>query len=194
MVHLHLREGSSRGVWLHRIPTCKFHQLNIMIIITQREFKTNKRNQYWDWPLYADAPQDSPIFNGDAYSMSGNGVFSPHNGTIIGGTPGLTTIQLAAGLGGGCVTTGPFKNMSVNLGPVSLDGAATGPNGGLGYNPRCLKRDVGPGVAKKYTNATAVSSKFSFPEAPERKYENRRLTFSSQLSFATTTTSPTSNS
>ncbi|KAH8646195.1 hypothetical protein BX600DRAFT_390610 [Xylariales sp. PMI_506] len=114
---------------------------------------------YWDWPKYADAPQLSPIFNGDPYSQGGNGDYVPHNGTII--TPpagvGGGDTQLAPGVGGGYVTTGPFANMTVNLGPVGgLVGAEAGPDGGLGYNPRGLKRDVGPALNQRYTNYTTV--------------------------------------
>jgi hypothetical protein len=49
--------------------------------------------------------------------------------------------------------------MSVNLGPVGgLDGVAPGPDGGLGYNPRGLKRDVGPAVNMRYANYSTVLS------------------------------------
>jgi tyrosinase len=124
--------------------------------------------KYWDWPRYVAAPQSSPIFNGDAYSMSGNGEYIPgHNGTTLNLVLNGKTLQLLylePGLGGGCVKTGPFAKMSVNLGPVALPGGTPpGPNDGLGYNPRCLKRDVGPAVALKYTNITAVTSKFFSP-------------------------------
>jgi len=118
-----------------------------------------------EWSKYANAPQNSPIFNGDDYSMSGNGEFVPgHIGPLL--LPafeglGLIPIQLDAGLGGGCVTSGPFKNYTVNLGPVNLQDVPVGPDGGLGWNPRCMKRDVGPGVAMKYNNWTAVLRKFS---------------------------------
>jgi tyrosinase len=59
------------------------------------------------------------------------------------------------------VKTGPFANMSVNLGPVGgLNGTAPGPDGGLGYNPRGLKRDVGPAVNMRYANYSTVLSMF----------------------------------
>lgn len=74
----------------------------------------------------------------------------------VGGSP----IQLAAGVGGGYVTTGPFGNMTVNLGPVGgLVGTEAGPDGGLGYNPRGLKRDVGPALNTRYANYTTVLSR-----------------------------------
>ncbi|KAH0429210.1 tyrosinase central domain containing protein [Colletotrichum camelliae] len=114
---------------------------------------------YWDWPKYASAPEKSPIFNGDPYSLGGNGDYVPHDGPVI--TPpdgvGGGNIQLPAGVGGGFVTTGPFANMTVNLGPVGgLEGTAAGPDGGLGYNPRGLKRDVGPAMNQRYANYTTV--------------------------------------
>jgi tyrosinase len=114
---------------------------------------------YWDWPRYARAPQDSPLFNGDPYSLGGNGEYVPHDGPVIvppegvGGGP----IQLPAGVGGGFVRTGPFANMTVNLGPVGgLRDTAPGPLGGLGYNPRGLKRDLGPAMNTRYANYTTV--------------------------------------
>lgn len=59
-----------------------------------------------EWSKYADAPQNSPIFNGDAYSMSGNGEYIPGKAAVILGTPGAAdAIELVPGLGGGCVTT-----------------------------------------------------------------------------------------
>jgi tyrosinase len=57
------------------------------------------------------------------------------------------------------VTTGPFANMTVNLGPFGgLEGVEPGPDGGLGYNPRGLKRDVGPAINQRYANYTTVLS------------------------------------
>ncbi|KLU86915.1 hypothetical protein MAPG_05922 [Magnaporthiopsis poae ATCC 64411] len=38
---------------------------------------------YWDWAKYADAPQNSPIFNGDDTSLGGNGEFTQHQGPRV---------------------------------------------------------------------------------------------------------------
>ncbi|KAH6634730.1 tyrosinase-like protein [Chaetomium sp. MPI-SDFR-AT-0129] len=121
---------------------------------------------YWDWPLYARAPQDSPLFNGDPYSLGGNGEYTPHDGPVIVPPPGVGggNIQLPPGEGGGVVTTGPFANMTVNLGPVGgLADTAPGPDGGLGYNPRPLKRDLGGAMNTRYANYTTVLNMLRTP-------------------------------
>ncbi|OLN96037.1 Tyrosinase 3 [Colletotrichum chlorophyti] len=125
---------------------------------------------YWDWPKYADAPQNSPIFNGDPYSLGGNGDYVVHTGPVIVPPDGIggSNIQLPAGVGGGFVTTGPFANMTVNLGPVGgLADSAAGPDGGLGYNPRGLKRDVGPAMNQRYANYTTVLNLLLKPNIAE---------------------------
>ncbi|KAK0713485.1 hypothetical protein B0T26DRAFT_782481 [Lasiosphaeria miniovina] len=88
-------------------------------------------------------PANSPLFNGNESSMSGNGAKVAHQGIPIPGAPRPYNLIPAAD-GGGCVTTGPFKNMSVNLGPIAptLQVKANPRSDGLGYNPRCLRRDV----------------------------------------------------
>ncbi|GJN69657.1 hypothetical protein PLICBS_003707 [Purpureocillium lilacinum] len=105
---------------------------------------------YWDWPKYSSAPQDSPIFNGDRYSLGGNGDFVPHDGPIAKSPNGLPLpglgMQLPPGLGGGYVTTGPFANMTINLGPRNS----------VAYNSRRIRRDVGPTLTIRYANYTTV--------------------------------------
>ncbi|KAH6885347.1 hypothetical protein B0T10DRAFT_530949 [Thelonectria olida] len=125
---------------------------------------------YWDWPKYASAPEKSPIFNGDRYSLGGNGEYIAHNGPVISPPSGVGggDIQLPAGVGGGYVVTGPFANMTVNLGPVGgLQGTSPGPDGGLGYNPRRLKRDVGPAMNQRYANYTTVLNLLLKPNISE---------------------------
>ncbi|KAH6844683.1 hypothetical protein B0I37DRAFT_433168, partial [Chaetomium sp. MPI-CAGE-AT-0009] len=94
---------------------------------------------YWNWDRYAKDPVNSPLFDGTEGSMGGNGAKEPHQGIQI---PGAGTIPPADG--GGCVTEGPFKNMTVNLGPLAptLQIKRNPRADGLGHNPRCLRRDV----------------------------------------------------
>ncbi|EJT69611.1 hypothetical protein GGTG_13227 [Gaeumannomyces tritici R3-111a-1] len=122
---------------------------------------------YWDWAKYAEAPQDSPVFNGDEWSLGGNGAPNPDRvGAIIGKGPGGGLVHLVRGLGGGPVTTGPFgTNRTILLGPVQPDPPATvGPNGGLGVNPRPWVRDVGPAVNLRYANYTTLLDLLNQPD------------------------------
>jgi len=76
--------------------------------------------------------------------MSGNGAYYSYSGVDI-PFPGSNEIHLPPQQGGGCVTSGPFKSMSVNLGPVVglfADSPHNPQSNGLGYNPRCLRRDI----------------------------------------------------
>lgn len=78
---------------------------------------------YWNWDRYAADPINSPMFNGNASSMSGSS--EP---------------------GSGCVETGPFADMKVNLGPGTS----------LEYNPRCLRRDVSRSNAQECVAAKTL--------------------------------------
>ncbi|KAH7065964.1 hypothetical protein BKA63DRAFT_426984 [Paraphoma chrysanthemicola] len=95
----------------------------------------NGTQPYWDWGRYA-TPETSPIFDGSDTSMSGQGEKVAHNSN------GLKP----AGNGGGCIVSGPFKDMKVNLGPMAAMGDTNPPKNprsdGYGYNPRCIKRDI----------------------------------------------------
>lgn len=113
--------------------------------------------------------EKSPIFDGSETSISGDGEFIPDRDDIIlGGQNGLPPINLPVGTGGGCVTSGPFRNMSVNLGPAALDlpggVSEANPDGPLSYNPRCLKRDLTTAVNLAYANITAVVSNILKPQ------------------------------
>ncbi|KAJ4985270.1 FAD-binding domain-containing protein [Stagonosporopsis vannaccii] len=94
---------------------------------------------YWNWFSYQNDLKQSPVFDGSATSMSGDGSFVFHNGSV----GGAGAIFLPSGKGGGCLQDGPFKGMIANLGPVSPTmRGQTKVNGSLTYNPRCLKRDL----------------------------------------------------
>lgn len=89
--------------------------------------------------------------------MSGNGEFIPNREEIVLGGNGLPDLPLPAGTGGGCVTSGPFKDLKINLGPVALDVPGgpqeTNPAGPLEFDPRCLKRDLTDEVNRRFANA-----------------------------------------
>jgi len=99
--------------------------------------------------------------------MGGNGKFIPGHPGVTVQIPGYPAVNLPPGLGGGCVETGPFKNMKVNLGPIGSVSEPPGPLGGIGYNPRCLKRDVGPYPSQKWNNYTRILSKNPFISTKE---------------------------
>lgn len=101
--------------------------------------------------------------------MSGDGASVGEQADIIlGASTGLPPIYLPTGNGGGCVESGPFKDMQVNMGPVALDApggvVVTNPDGPLAYNPRCLKRDLSNAVNANYANATAILSNILKPQ------------------------------
>ncbi|KAK1566059.1 uncharacterized protein LY79DRAFT_529483 [Colletotrichum navitas] len=103
---------------------------------------------YWNWLAYRDAPSKSPMFDGSETSLSGDGVFKAHNGTLA----GRGFVYIPSGAGGGCVTKGPFANMTVHLGPVvpGMDGLTANPGGPLAYNPRCLSRDISDWASQRW--------------------------------------------
>jgi tyrosinase len=60
---------------------------------------------YWNWFSYQDDLTKSPVFDGSDTSMSGDGHFVQHNGSVA----GAGSIFLPSGEGGGCIKDGPFK-------------------------------------------------------------------------------------
>ncbi|KAJ5168519.1 uncharacterized protein N7482_004113 [Penicillium canariense] len=116
---------------------------------------------YWDWGADAAVMEKSEVFDGSDTSMSGNGVYIPNQPDIVLTLGNYAPVYLPAGTGGGCVTSGPFKDYQVNLGPAALMlpggnvSAATNP---FNYNPRCLKRDLTSAILQRYANYTSIVS------------------------------------
>ncbi|KAJ5968633.1 hypothetical protein N7501_004881 [Penicillium viridicatum] len=114
---------------------------------------------YWNWGVDAANLEKSQVFDGSDTSMSGNGAYTESVGDIELSLTNYPVIHLPTGNGGGCVTSGPFKNYSVNMGPAALmlPGGKTGSNANpLAYNPRCLKRDLSSKIIQEYVNFTAI--------------------------------------
>ncbi|KGO68522.1 putative domain, di-copper centre [Penicillium italicum] len=114
---------------------------------------------YWNWGADAANLEKSQVFDGSDTSMSGNGAHVESAGDIQLSLGSYPIIYLPTANGGGCVTSGPFKSYSVNLGPVSLmlPGGKTGSTANpLAYNPRCLKRDLTTKIIQDYANFTAI--------------------------------------
>ncbi|CAI6334436.1 unnamed protein product [Periconia digitata] len=114
---------------------------------------------YYNWPKWAEDPRKSPLFDGSDTSISGDGEFiAGRNNTCI-PSPDACGISLPPGNGGGCLKSGPFKDFKVNLGPVVPVSANIPPNpqpDGLGYNPRCLSRDISLNASQGWTRDSSV--------------------------------------
>lgn len=123
---------------------------------------------YWNWGLYASDPASSPIFDGSDYSMGSNGEYIAGRGDLELALDENHTVYLPAGYGGGCVYSGPFTNMTVNLGPVSLPlnngSTATSANNGFNWNPRCLVRDVTTEANLGYANSSSMINLLTVPD------------------------------
>ncbi|KAI8963059.1 Di-copper centre-containing protein [Daldinia sp. FL1419] len=104
---------------------------------------------YMNYDRYSEDPLNSPLLNGNASSLGGNGVLEPSYKGVS--QPGRTPNIIKSGGGGGCVTEGPFSDMVVSLGPTSMSTATNitkNPRSdGTGSNPRCLRRDVNRNAA-----------------------------------------------
>jgi len=117
---------------------------------------------YWNWGRWAKDPIHSPLFDGSAGSMGSNGAYVPHECTDALGN-GLNCVP-DQGTGGGCVTSGPFKDMTVNLGPLGpslrpKEGAPVVPVATFfEHNPRCLRRNVSPWVSTRWGTEKETST------------------------------------
>ncbi|ETS81132.1 hypothetical protein PFICI_06134 [Pestalotiopsis fici W106-1] len=104
---------------------------------------------YWEWGLDCDDVDASPLFDGSATSLGSNGekIANRTAPTI----PGFDLSGMLFGTGGGCVHSGPFKNLTVNLGLITDPDPTR-------YAPRCLKRDLNPFICKNFASLRNTTS------------------------------------
>lgn len=117
---------------------------------------------YWNWPATADDLTGSPIFNGDEYSMSGNGEYINSGPIVL-----APEFSIPHGLGGGCVTTGPFAGMTYTMQPIPIQGLILGlplPPNAFEKNESCLTRDLNPYAAQTWCNWTAFNQAVAAPD------------------------------
>ncbi|KAH8432854.1 tyrosinase family protein [Aspergillus melleus] len=107
---------------------------------------------YWDWSLETSDLSKSPVFDGSATSLSGNGVYDSatcHDNCSSSETSGRR-----------CVTSGPFKDYKIHLGPFNNTFDLNRPlwPPGFDYNPRCLERNLQPWYLADYANKSSLNS------------------------------------
>ncbi|KAL7776339.1 hypothetical protein CFE70_006755 [Pyrenophora teres f. teres 0-1] len=131
----------------HRLFTASFeHAL-------QTECGYTGTHPYWNWGRWADNVEASPLFDGSNSSLGGQGEYVQHP----------PNRYRPVGEGGGCIASGPFVGLQVNLGPIDLaDGADKTPKNpradGMGYNPRCVKRDLSSFMTSRFTRPEQIAS------------------------------------
>lgn len=110
------------------------------------------------WNFAKSVGQDlasTTIFNGDEYSMSGDGLFNNTGPIVLG-----PSLSIPHGTGGGCVTTGPFANLVIPLkflDPALLINGSPLPADAFAYTPHCLTRDLNSYVVNTYTTPPQVT-------------------------------------
>ncbi|KAG8163657.1 hypothetical protein KVR01_006954 [Diaporthe batatas] len=126
---------------------------------------------YWDWARTAEEGlANSPLFDGSATSLSGDGAplnYTADDKVVINAQFGAAIVNLPPGTGGGCVTSGPFVNYTVNLGPsglATLNGATDNSSFPYKHNPRCLKRSLTDYANQRFANSSSVLSLLREPQ------------------------------
>ncbi|KAH6683551.1 hypothetical protein F5X68DRAFT_223244 [Plectosphaerella plurivora] len=114
----------------------------------QKECQYEGTVPYWNWFSHTDNLTQSPVFDGSDTSMGGDGAFYKHNGSAA----FFGTVPLPSGNGGGCIASGPFKDIQAAIGPISagMRGIEPPVSSFHDYNPRCIRRDLNSNVASKF--------------------------------------------
>ncbi|KAF9698144.1 hypothetical protein EKO04_003883 [Ascochyta lentis] len=141
--------GTGNFLAWHRYYTWAYEQ------VLRNECGYKGYQPYYSWPWWASDPTKSPVFDGSATSLSGDGAYVAGRNASCLPSDARCFVTLQPGNGGGCVDSGPMKNWKVNMGPLQNHLAGVKPNpqaNGLGYNPRCLSRDISKQAASETTD------------------------------------------
>lgn len=95
--------GTASFLTWHRYYTWAFEQM------LRNECGYKGYQPYYNWGWWADDPKSSPFFDGSDTSMSGDGSYVKGRSSVCFPSTEMCYIQLQPGSGGGCVTSGPFK-------------------------------------------------------------------------------------
>ncbi|KAG9189203.1 tyrosinase [Alternaria panax] len=134
--------GTASFLSWHRYFTWTFEQM------LRDECGYKGYQPYYNWAHWSHDPKSGPFFDGSRYSMSGDGEYIPGRNYSCFPYEDTCFMKLQPGTGGGCVASGPFKDWKINMGPLQTmlkvpGGIPPNPQAdGLGYNPRCLSRDI----------------------------------------------------
>ncbi|KAJ1336158.1 tyrosinase [Microdochium nivale] len=118
---------------------------------------------YWNWAKSAQDPLGSPYMDGSPLSQGGNGDWVPHACTRPGTLDAPCLSPVVEGRGGGCVTTGPYAGYQANLSSVEVwfdyPNIVSGP--WMGYQPRCIRRDIMPELTRQWAREPALLELFT---------------------------------
>ena len=95
--------GTGNFLSWHRYYTYAFEQM------LRNECGYKGYQPYYNWAWWAEDPKSSPFFDGSETSMSGDGSYIPGRNSSCFPWEDPCYMKLEPGSGGGCVTSGPFK-------------------------------------------------------------------------------------
>lgn len=95
--------GTANFLTWHRYFTWTFEQM------LRNECGYKGYQPYYNWAHWAHDPKSSPFFDGSETSMSGDGAYIPGRNYSCFPYENPCDMKLLPGTGGGCVTSGPFK-------------------------------------------------------------------------------------
>ncbi|KAH8588626.1 hypothetical protein B0O99DRAFT_356866 [Bisporella sp. PMI_857] len=121
---------------------------------------------YWNWSKDVSTEESfakSPVFD-NIYGFGSQGAYIEDISNFT-----ITSALLIPGRsGGGCVTTGPFANFQISMGPGDS----------FAYTPHCLRRDLSGQLAKLKLSSTFISWTLNAPDFFEfdRRVQAHNLT------------------